>query len=452
MQSLSLKKTLVALAALTVVGTACAQSAAPATDGNSTTIEQLRRELAEQRILIQQLLNAQQAKTTETSGANAQAASSTAPANPANPAKPAFTFYGTLDVNVMSADSGFGSKTTVGTGGMTASRLGVKGEKAIGDDLKAIGEFEAGLAIDTGVVANGAATAGVNANSPSTGGLTGTGSQIFSRQAYIGLAGNFGALTLGRQYTASYISAAGYGSSLGAGFLGNGATMLPSIGGMPTRMNNAIVYVTPTLSGFSGQLSYSTGSENNLAADTSTSPFTNDQAGQGYDLGLFYKGGPLTVGLTTWDVNAASYVTGETGLAKKKGAQLVANYDFGFMKLYGSYVSGTINGGNYENVTKTLSNSNGSSISASFPFGKNKFYVSYSTLNDQSTLEKNANLVGLAYTYELAPGQKLYAGMGKMNNSSKASYSLADGGDLVGNVAAAGFSPSAFMVGLNLTF
>lgn len=451
MQPLTLRKTLVALAALTVVGTACAQSGVPATDGASTTIEQLKRELADQRKLIQQLLDAQQAKTAVASGASAQASS---PAAPADPTKPAFTFYGTLDVNVMSADSGFGSKTSVGTGGMTGSRLGVKGEKALGGDLKAIGEFEAGLAIDTGVVANGAVAAGANATSASTGGLTGTGSQIFSRQAYVGLAGNFGALTLGRQYTASYIAAAGHGSVMGSGFLGNGATMLPSIGGMPTRMNNAIVYKTPTLSGFSGQLSYSTGSENNLAVDTTTgTTVTNDQAGQGYDLGLFYIAGPFTVGLTTWDVNAASYaLAGETGLAKKKGAQLVANYDFGFMKLYGSYVSGTINGGNYENVTKTLSSSTGSSVGASFPFGKNKVYVSYAELNDQSPQSKNANLVGLAYTYEMAPGQKLYASMGKMSNSSKASYSLADGGDLVGNVANAGFSPSAFMVGLNLTF
>lgn len=451
MQSLTLRKTLVALAALTVIGTASAQSGTPVTDGANPVIEQLKRELADQRKLIQQLLDAQQAKTPVASGASVPSASAT---TPADPTKPAFTFYGTLDINVMSADSGFGSKTTVGTGGMTASRLGVKGEKALGGDLKAIGEFEAGLAIDTGVVANGATTAGVNATNASSGGLIGNGGQLFSRQAYVGLANNFGALTLGRQYTASYMSAAGYGPAMGPGFLGNGGLLLPNIGGMPTRLNNSIVYKTPTIRGFSGQLSYSTGSENNLAVDTTAgATVTNDQAGQGYDLGLFYIAGPLTVGLTTWAVNAASYaLVGETGLAKKNGAQLVANYDFGFMKLHGAYVSGTINGGNYENVTKTLSSANGSSVSASFPFGKNKVYVSYSELNDQSPQNKNANLVGLAYTYELAPGQKLYASMGKMNNSSKASYSLADGGDLVGNVATAGFSPSAFMVGLNLTF
>jgi len=86
------------------------------------------------------------------------------------------------------------------------------------------------------------------------------------------------------------------------------------------------------------------------------------------------------------------------------------------------------------------------------PIWKEQVLCQLFDLERSIDFRKNANLVGLAYTYELAPRQKLYAGMGKMNNSSKASYSLADGGDLVGNVAAAGFSPPAFMVGLKFTF
>lgn len=416
-----------------------------------TEIEQLKRELADQRKLIQQLLDAQGGSKTVESG---RATKSQVEAAPADPTKAAVTFYGALDVNISSADSGFGRKTTFGAGGMTASSIGVKVEKTLVDKLKLIGEAEAGVAIDTGVVSNGSVTPGLNASSPSSGSLLGNGSQILSRQAYAGLAGDFGAVTFGRQYAASYVYAAAFGSSMGGGFLGNGAALQTSIGGMPTRLNNSLVYKTPSLNGFSGQFTYTTGSENNVAVDTKVgTTVTNDQAGQGYDLGLGYRRGSLFVGLTTWDINAASYAfAGETALAKKKASQIVANYDFGFMKLYGSYVKGTISGGNYENISKTLSNANGASISATFPFGRNKVYVSYAELKDESLLGRDATLFGLAYTYEIAPGQKLYANWGKMNNSANASYSLVSGADLVGSVATPGFSPSALMVGLNFSF
>jgi predicted porin len=449
--------------AAAILATVCQPAfAAPDSANKEAEIENLKRELEAQRQvldtqtkLLQNLLQGQE----EQKKASAKAAQSDPPtAATTKPGElmPGVTVYGTADVNVANTNSGYGRKTTVGTGGMVASRLGVKGARDIGGDVKVIGEAEAGIAWDNGTVGNGAQTAGINDGAPSSGGLLGSGVQVFSRQAYVGLSsGAAGSLTLGRQYAGSYIAAAVNGYSMGVGFFGNGATLLPLIGGMPTRVNNSIVYKTPLVGGvFSGYLTYTVGSENNINTPTAVgATTTTDKAGQGWDLATFYRQGPFSASVSTWNVNAASYVTaGETALAKKQGAQIAANYNFGIVKVFGSYIGGKITGGNYENVTKTLSKASGWSTSAMVPLGKHAVFAAYSKLDDKSLLNKDASMVGLAYTYELYANTKLYANWGKLTNKGVSTYSLADGGDLVGTVATGGFSPSGFMVGLNANF
>ena len=363
------------------------------------------------------------------------------------------TFYGVLDADLMTMDSGFGQSQTIGSGGLSASRLGLNGERRLEGDLKAVYVLEAGLSVDTGVVGNGAVTNGLNNTAPSSGSLLGNGSQIISRQAFFGLKNDLGALTIGRQYSGSY-GAAAVGNAMGVGLLGSSAGLIPAVGGMPTRLNNALVYLSPAYAGFTAQLSYTTGSENNVNTNTVVgATTTNASAGRGYDLSLAYASGPLYAALTSWSLNNTSYATaGETDLATKSGAQIVANYDFGTFKLFGNYAGGTIAGGNYENVTKTLSKSSAWSLSGSMPFGKTRAFLTYSELNDQSIQNKSAQLIGLGLTYSLYEKTTLYASYGKMNNNANASYSLLNSGDLVGNVSTAGVRPTGAMVGLNLAF
>lgn len=411
-----------------------------------TEMEALKRELAEQKQLIQSLLKAQDSQKTINAKVEAQAAAgSQQAANSSGTGIPGVTFFGAADVYVASASSGFGSKTIIGSGGMTASAIGVKAERDLGNGLKAIGTVEAAVALDTGVVSNGAVAAGTNMTSPSSGGFVGTGTQIFARQAFAGLSSAIGSLTIGRQYTGSYITAAVHGSSMGAAFFGNGATLLPLVGGLPSRLNNSIVYLTPKLNGFAGHVTYTTGSENNINNNT-------EKAGQGWDAAVTYAGGPIGAALSTWNLKNTAIAVGETELARKTGWQVAGNYNFGIVRLYGNYVSGKIQGGNYENITRTLSKASGASISAAVPFGKSTVYVNYSKLNDDSLLNKDGSLVGIAYTYQLYEKTKLYASWGKQTNNSNSTYSLANGGDLVGNVTTAGVNPTGFMTGVNIQF
>lgn len=416
-------------------------------------VDALRRELAEQRELISRLLANQNVQKTAIEKIEARPAAPAA--NTSSGSLPqGLNIYGTLDVNVASNNSGNGRKTTIGSGGMSASSIGIKGQKDIGKELRVVGEVEIGVDLSTGVAGNGANTNGVNNATPSSGGFLGNGNQLFSRQAYAGVAtDSYGQLTLGRQYSGSYIAAAIMGNALGPGFYGSGVTYLPIIGGMPTRLNNSIVYRSPSLAGLSAYITYTVGSENNVNGTTvSGTSRVTDSSGAGWDAALFYRKDKLNAGLTVWDVKNATFAATETGLANKTGYQGVVNYDFGFMKLYGTYVSGKISGGNYENVTKTLSKSSGWSTSAAFPFGNHTVMVSYSELDDQSQLNRDGSLVGIAYTYKIHDSTRLYANYGRQLNNANASYSLLNGGDLTGSVVAAGYNPSGVMVGLNTKF
>jgi predicted porin len=83
--------------------------------------------------------------------------------------------------------AGGGSKTSMETSGLRQSTLGFKGTRNLGDDLKGFFNLEAHF--DTN-----------NGNFHGTGDAEDTGNKLFRRQANLGLSGDWGSVTLGRQY------------------------------------------------------------------------------------------------------------------------------------------------------------------------------------------------------------------------------------------------------------
>lgn len=373
-----------------------------------------------------------------------------------DPGKLDLTWYGIADLAVVSADSGFGRKMRIdGGGSMQASRLGLRATRTFADGIRAFAILETGVHFDTGGAGGSTPAAGANVTSASSGGQNGTGPRLFARQALAGIGGNFGTVTLGRQYGVSYATL-GAGSVWGDGLYANSANLLAITGSMPTRFDNALSYTSPTIAGFSAQAMVSTGAENNISTPVVSGGATiTDKSGQGYDLAVRYTNGPAKVAVTTWSVNNASYATGETALAKKRGAEIVGSYDFGRAVVAATYVQARISGGNYENVTKVLSKSDGWGLSARFPFGDEKrhnLFVSYSSLNDQSPLNRSAKLYGGAYWYQLEAATRIYVSYGTIKNNANASYSLADAGNLVGNLSAPGVKATGLAVGINYNF
>lgn len=130
--------------------------------------------------------------------------------------------YGFVDAGVeyLNKVDGKGSLTRMPTvtGGFMPSRLGFRGSEDLGNGLKAVFVMEMGFGVDTGSLQQ-----------------SGRG---FGRQSYVGLAGNWGTLTLGRQYTM------GLNALIGSDLMGPAVFGLGSLDAfLPNqRVDNAIAY------------------------------------------------------------------------------------------------------------------------------------------------------------------------------------------------------------------
>ncbi len=100
------------------------------------------------------------------------------------------TLYGVADAGVSyqshvnGGTNRQGSIAALSSGGLSGSRWGIRGVEDLGGNLKGIFVLESGFDIDTGRSAQG--------------------NRLFGRQAYVGLQGDFGAITMGRQQNALF--------------------------------------------------------------------------------------------------------------------------------------------------------------------------------------------------------------------------------------------------------
>lgn len=95
------------------------------------------------------------------------------------------TIYGVIDASIEhvsnTGPSGEGLTRAPALTGSAPSRFGFRGSEDLGGGLKAVFTLESGFSPDTGVLNQG--------------------SRLFGRQAFVGLSGPWGTVTLGRQYT-----------------------------------------------------------------------------------------------------------------------------------------------------------------------------------------------------------------------------------------------------------
>lgn len=152
-------------------------------------IEALKRELAEQRALIQRLLAQQESQDKAVTRIEQKVASApaAAPASSMPGLPKGLSIYGILDGGVeritnIQDGAKTGSLTRVpGITGTIASRLGFRFSKAITPDVNAIATLETGFNLDSGTL--------------------GQGGRLFGRQLFAGLETPYGTFSIGRQYS-----------------------------------------------------------------------------------------------------------------------------------------------------------------------------------------------------------------------------------------------------------
>ena len=224
--------------------------------------------------------------------------------------------YGLVDVSVgqFEVAGGLENKAVV-SGNMTTSYIGFKGTEDLGGGLSARFQIESFLRADTG-----------------ESGRFG-GDAFWARNAFVGLAGEWGSLSAGRNTTTLFVSTLlfnPFGDSFG---------FSPSIrhyfaGGVgvttgDTGWSDSVSYVSPKLGGLSFTLQAAAGEGNG-----------------GRNLGgqALYFGGPFAATLAYQKVEKGATV------ADTRTWQAGASYDFGLLKLFGQYgqVSNATSGVDYK--------------------------------------------------------------------------------------------------------
>jgi predicted porin len=240
------------------------------------------------------------------------------------------TIYGVLDAGYLysAGDPGPGIKGTntfsgVANGLTAGNRLGFKGEEALGNGLKAVFTLEYGLEIDqnTGIA--------------------------YARQQFVGLASNYGTLSLGRQYAPGFDATAN-NDALDATDLSIQSSLSYLAGNSITpngtaRFNNSIAYTSNNLSGFTLKGIYSFGESrlNNTYNNDINSTLDNSAFG----LGVNYANGPVNVdALYQSRISAVAANTGITPPYKTPGTSKSINewyvggsWDFKVVKAFASY-------------------------------------------------------------------------------------------------------------------
>ncbi|HRP22969.1 MAG TPA: porin [Thauera sp.] len=327
------------------------------------------------------------------------------------------TIYGVADAAIGIGEHGDNDFQGVVNGVLSGSRIGFRGTEDLGNGLKAVFVLEQGFDIGNGVASPSvSATEGTNA---------GDRDSVFSRQAYVGVGGAFGTVSLGRQYAPGYFF--NYDAVLGAlvspqSILSNGAgmTITPN---SAARWNNSLAY-TGSFSGLTVRGIYSANT-----VETSMNPEDDDA----YGLSLDYSNGPLKVGAVYQVVQKTTDDQKEWGLG--------ASYDFGFLTVAGSYQDA-------EGLGTTNIDGDLWQVGVIVPVGAaGNVHVGYGEVDLDNN--RGAESWTVAYTHALSKRTTAYVGYNSTENESATkAYGLV-AAPTVGNL---GQDSDLFVAGIRHTF
>jgi predicted porin len=342
------------------------------------------------------------------------------------------TVYGVLDAGVVK-DGGCASScpVRVDSGIASESRVGVRGSEAINGHTSVVYGLEAGVQLDTG-------------NSDQ-------GGRLFGRQAYVGVKGDAGAVTVGRQQNLEYSALTDVGDPFKGGTAGS-ATNLIGTGGR--REDNSIHYYSNAVHGVTAAASYSRDESSDQTVGSGALAMTGNRA---WGMSVGFESGP-------WVIRAAHQNRSVAGVAPAtamgnsldaKNSVLAANMRMGFGTAYAAY---SVSRGyassplwNPDNpysaaIASTPStDSRDMLVGMAVPVGGVTMLASFIRKNDRDLANRDANQMALGATYALSHRTDFYAAYSRINNRNGAGYT-------VGNGSSRGAGSSAVNVGMRHAF
>jgi predicted porin len=362
--------------------------------------------------------------------------------------------------------------------GVGTSRLGWRGTEDLGAGLKANFQMEMGVRLDDGDFGGGTQVAA----GPNKGNSGGSGGALFGRNAWVGASGGFGEVRLGRQVLGSFgVQANSWAAGSSSGLYETGANTAPTMGGV--RFSNAIKYLTPNIGGFSGTVSLRAPEGNTSTSSGGTPNVTAESKNKiGLDLSAEYANGPLYLGAGYNKVDGTS--ASNNGLAgaanitsatsgPTKAFTLGASYNLGVVQPFFNYTKQTADTSTATNTGGSVSSTVGKtdqkawSLGLKAPFGATTLITSYGKNKiTGNTTAVTANAVSglgavdgsikafqIGAQYALSKRTLLEANYGfNKSDSTARATGIAAGVSTGGAIVNANAKESALNVGLRHTF
>lgn len=301
------------------------------------------------------------------------------------------TVYGHFHVSIDSLDNGGTDSTTVGgvlAKGIfvsdNASRFGVKGSEDLGGGMKALFQVENAFRTD-GVAGPGTTSSG----------------SVASRNTYAGLAGDFGAVLVGRHDTPMKI--VGRAVDLFNEQVGDARNVTNNQGSEDLRPNNVIAYASPNMSGLSILAAYLP--EDGLKDASATS------------FNVTYSAGPLWVGFANEILGKAITATAAciaaTSCESQSGSRIAGKYTAGDLTVGALWQSFNNVGGVKDVKNKAMG------VSAAFKAGNNTFKVQYYTLPESvSSAKDGGKLMALGADHAFSKNTTGYIAYASASNET----------------------------------
>lgn len=279
------------------------------------------------------------------------------------------TLYGRVDNVLVNTDDDTVAGDVWDVAG-NSSRFGLKGSEDLGNGLKAIFQYEWALESSEGTSTAGA------------------GASVNNRLAYVGVAGGFGTLAVGRQWTPYY------GSVDKTDLFNNASVGAASANGYYlglTRTGDAIAYISPNFNGFQAKLAA-------VIDDGRTQPAIADVSDgiDAYNLSLDYDNGPLSVGFSWLDYDSALETA--PGSADRWG--IAGKYNFGNFAIAAQYE-------NRDDSTAGNDGADSYGLGAEAYFGNNTVRAVYGSQDrDAETFDRDS--WGLGFQHNFSKRTRVY--------------------------------------------
>ncbi len=319
------------------------------------------------------------------------------------------TLYGHLHMSMDRYDND--NNQEKGVMANNSSRLGIKGDEDLGGGLKAIYQMESGIFnVDEG-----------------TAGLGNT-----LRNTFVGFAGSWGAVKLGRHdtpYKDLGRKLDNFNEQVGdaRNIIGNGT-------GWDNRVNNMIRYESPNMSGLNAVVQHTS----NDGSDAFGNTATKDNS-----LGVNWTAGPMFLG-AAWNEQGTTTTNDETGI------RLAGSYDMDAFTIGLLWESLSDIGGASGTDRDTMG------LFASMKMGNNKFKFHWidADKTDNATTANGATLWALGVDHSFSKTAMVYVNYASVDNDTAAAFNTAgsNGGHGDNLAAATGKSPTVFSAGYILKF